>query len=72
MLRETSNFADTRIEILAALLNNAEVSKDAFNALKTLVASMTVEKTDNDAFNAYVASLVGEEEEEEETTTKAG
>lgn len=71
MLRETSNFADTRIEILAALLNNAEVSKDAFKALVTLVETMNVEKTDDDAFDAYVASLVGEEEEEEETTTKS-
>ena len=68
MLRENTGFVDSRIEILSALLNSAEISKDAFNGLKSLVENLDVEKTDDDAFNAYVASLVGEDEEEETTT----
>lgn len=74
MLRENTGFVDSRIEILSALLNSAEISKDAFNGLKSLVENLNVKTKNDTAFNAYVASLVGEDEEEEEetTTTKAG
>ncbi len=71
MLRDNTGFTDSRVEILSALLNNSEISKDAFNGLKSLVEDLNVKTKDDEAFNAFVSRLVGESEaEEEESTTK--
>ena len=71
MLRDNTGFTDSRVEILSALLNHSEISKDAFNGLKSLVEDLNVKVKDDEAFDAFVARLVGEhEKEEEESTTK--
>lgn len=71
MLRDNTGFTDSRVEILSALLNNSEISKDAFNGLKSLVEDLNVKVKNDEAFDAFVARLVGEpEKEEEESSTK--
>lgn len=71
MLRDNTGFTDSRVEILSALLNNSEISKDAFNGLKSLVENLSVKVKDDEAFDAFVSRLVGEpEKEEEESSTK--
>lgn len=69
MLRDNTGFTDSRVEILSALLNKAEISKDAFNGLKSLVENLSVKVKDDEAFDAFVSRLVGEPEKEEEESS---
>lgn len=48
-----NNFADVRIEIMQALLNNAVISSGAFNAIAALFENIDGE--DDEAWAAYKA-----------------